>query len=122
MNTLTDAQWSYWAGVFDYSGSLMMRSHKDLRFPHIALKSCDKEKLLQLVKLFGGTIRNTNKQNTSWNWERTHSGAKEIILHLAPYLQVKTEELSAILKWQPYRRPRTPNSIPTKTRLVAQPW
>lgn len=122
MNILTAVEWSYWAGVFDYSGTLKMRKHKDLRFPHIAIKSCDKERLLLLVKLFGGTIRNTNKQYSSWNWERTHSGAKEIILHLAPYLQVKTEELSEILKWQPYRRPKMPNSIPAQIRVIAHPW
>lgn len=105
-----DADLHYWAGVFDYRGTICMRKITGRPIsPYIAVKHTSAEGLQPLVDAFGGTIK---KSESYFVWCRTHLAAREVILALAPHMQFRKDIIKEVLEWWPHRigeekKPRT---------------
>ena len=91
---------SYWAGVFEFAGSIRFRRTKKGRTPVICLGSKNLPALDQLMKIFGGGIRWTGSYA---RWEITGSNALKVIQLLSPHMKIR--KVSAdLLNWLPGKR------------------
>ena len=89
----------YWAGVFDFAGSIRWRRTRQWKAPYTSLGSKQLELLEQLKTLFGGGIQKGKKY---FRWSAQGTPARNVIKQLAPYMQRKLD--AELLTWQPMKR------------------
>lgn len=106
-NMQVETDVSYWAGVFDFKGSIRMRTvhteAKPVSTPYIVIRSRSKEMLLPIQALFGGNIRYGISDRT-YTWDKTACGAREIVAKLYPYMKNHQAVIAEILAWRPSKR------------------
>lgn len=109
----TEHDLAYWAGVFDFAGSIRWRKAAGKRTPTICLGSKNTDLLQQAFILFGGGIR---KEGPYARWETTGTNAVRVITLLFPHLH-KPIDIN-LLFWKASKRGPRARVIISSARVV----
>lgn len=100
---MTKEERSYWAGILDGEGSILLTrmNPNKLPSPVISVTSTDRELLEWLKEKLGGTISTKKKYKDHWSqaydWKITYSSAMKALEYAYPYLQIKRKKEKAKL-------------------------
>jgi hypothetical protein len=114
MTSTTELNLAYWAGVFDFAGSIRWRGTSATKHvPTICLARKDIRGPKQAKELFGGGIR---REDRYFRWETTGSNAARVIGLLAPHLRKGIDP--SLLLWKASKRGPRVKQQPAQARLV----
>ncbi len=92
----------YLAGALDYSGAVYMHKKPNgTDRPKVMMVSKDRDALQALADAFGGNVTHGKSLRGAYRWQRTHVGAKEMLLALRPFLVRRAAIADKIIAWEP---------------------